>query len=453
MEQDFFIKHLLQVINEQSALIIKLESRINDLENEVHQLKHPKNSNTGSVPPSKEDNRKTRSLRGKSGKKSGGQPGHEGSTLKFSVSPDEIIRHAPNFCGQCQKDISSLNEELISKRQVVDLPVVKPIYTQHECYQRTCSCGHVNKSNFPSHINAPIQYGPNVESLIAYLSVRQYVSYSRISEYFKDAYNMPISQGSIKNLLDSFTRKSALAYQRIKENISKSTVVGADETGAKISGDKYWAHTWQDQYNTFIAIAESRGFKAITDNFPKGLPDAILVSDAWASQLATPAKSHQLCMAHLLRDLNHFIEIYPDHEWPIKMKQLIKDALSLRGKLELQGFQSNEKILIQIEVDMDKLLQVELDKKYKKMIPFRKRLIKNRNYLFKFLYHQLVPPDNNGSERAIRNIKVKQKVSGQFRSPSGANSFAIIRSVIDTIIKRNKNVFDCLAITANLVPE
>jgi transposase len=453
LEKDFFIQHLLQVISDQAALISKLEARISDLEKEVHQLKHPKNSNTGSVPPSKEENRKNRSLRGKSGKKPGGQPGHEGATLKFSTMPDDIIRHVPDFCGHCQKDITGLNEELTSKRQVVDLPIVKPLYTQHECYQRTCSCGHVNKSSFPSHVKAPIQYGPNVESLTVYLSVRQYISYSRISEYFKDAYNMPISQGSIKNLIDSFTKKSALAYQRIKENIIKAKVVGADETGAKINGIKYWVHTWQDPSNTFIAIAEGRGIKAIKDNFPNGLTEAILVSDAWASQLATPAQSHQLCMAHLLRDLNHFIEIYPAHQWPVKMKQLIQETLKLRKTLEAEGFQSNKEHLDRLEAEMDALLAIELHKKYKKMIPFRKRLIKNRNYLFNYLYNILVPSDNNGSERAIRNVKIKQKVSGQFRSEVGANSFAIIRSVIDTVIKRNNNVFDCLNITANLVPE
>jgi hypothetical protein len=302
-------------------------------------------------------------------------------------------------------------------------------------------------------VKAPIQYGTNVESLTVYLSVRQYISYSRISEYFKDAYNMPISQGSIKNLIDSFTKKSSLAYQRIKENISKAKVVGADETGARINGKKHWVHTWQDPNNTFIAITEGRGIKAIEDNFPNGLPESILVSDAWASQLATPAQSHQLCMAHLLRDLNHFIEIYPAHEWPVKMKQLILDSLKLRKILETEGFQSKKDLLNQVETNMDELLDVVLDKKYKKMIPFRKRLIKNRNYLFNYLYHHLVPSDNNGSERAIRDVKVKQKISGQFRSEIGANSFAIIRSVIDTIIKRNKNIFDCLAITANLVPE
>lgn len=453
MDQDIYVNQLLQVIQDQADLISRLEARISDLEEEVHQLKHPKNSNTGSVPPSKEDNRVNRSLRGKSGKKSGGQPGHEGSTLKFSIAPDETIKHIPNFCGKCQKDISSLNEKLISKRQVVDLPIVKPIYTQHECYQRTCSCGYVNRSNFPSQVNAPIQYGANVESLIAYLSVRQYMPYDRISEYLKDAYNMPISQGSIKNLLDSFTEKSGLAYQRIKENIAKAVVVGADETGVKVDGEKFWVHTWQDPYNTFIAVSESRGIKAIKDNFPDGFPASILVSDAWAAQLATPAQSHQLCMAHLLRDLNHLIEIYPNHEWPVNMKQLIQDSLKFRKTLEAEGFQSDKEQLDQMQVDMDALLDVELDKKHKKIIPFRKRLIKNRNYLFNYLYHILVPPDNNGSERAIRNVKIKQKVSGQFRSETGARSFAIIRSVIDTIIKRNKNIFDCLAITANLVPE
>jgi transposase len=453
LEQEIFIKQLFQVIKDQADTIVRLEARISDLEEEVHQLKHPKNSNTGSVPPSKEENRKNRSLRVKSGKKSGGQSGHEGSTLKFSVAPDDIIRHLPYFCGSCQKDISSLDEEFISKRQVVDLPIVKPLYTQHERYQRICSCGHVNKSNFPSDVKAPIQYGSNVESLVAYLSVRQYMPYDRISEYLKDAYNMPVSQGSIKNLLDSFTQKSALTYQRIKENIANAVVIGADETGVKIDGKKFWAHTWQDAYNTFIAISESRGIKAIKDNFPDGFPSSILVSDAWAAQLATPALTHQLCMAHLLRDLNHLIEIYPKHDWPVNMKQLIQESLKARKTLEIEGFHSNSRQLERIEVDMDILLEKEVNKKYKKITTFKKRLIKNRNYLFNYLYHHLVPSDNNGSERAIRNVKVKQKVSGQFRSESGANSFAIIRSVIDTIIKRNKNIFDCLAITANLVPE
>ena len=453
MEQDIFIKQLFQVIQEQAELIVRLEARISDLEEEVHQLKHPKNSYTGSVPPSKEENRKTRSLRGKSNKASGGQLGHRGSSLPFSEAPDTIIKHTPMFCGHCQKDIGGLDERLTSKRQVVDLPIVKPIYTQHECYQKTCSCGHVNQSTFPAQVNAPIQYGPNVESLIAYLSVRQYVSYHRISEYFKDAYRLPISQGSIKNLLDKFTQKATLVYQRIKENIAKAVVLGADETGAKVVGKKFWAHTWQDPNNTFIAMSASRGTKAIKDNFPAGFPASILVSDAWAAQLATPAQSHQLCMAHLLRDLNYLIERYPTQDWPVNMKQLIQDSLKLRKTAEAQGFQPTSKQSSQLEKNMDALLAIEWDKRYNKMTSFRKRLVKNRNYLFNYLYHPLVPPDNNGSERAIRNIKVKQKVSGKFISETGAHSFAVIRSVIDTIIKRNNNVLEGLSLTANLVLE
>jgi hypothetical protein len=286
------------------------------------------------------------------------------------------------------------------------------------------------------------------------MSVRQFIPYKRITEHFKDAYNMPISQGSIKNILDSFTQKALPVYQRIKENMSKAIVAGADETGAKLNGEKHWVHVWQDTFNTFIATSETRGIKAVKDNFPDGFPLSILVSDAWAAQLATPAKSHQLCMAHLLRDLNHFIEIYHTHEWPIKTKQLIKESIALRKILAAEGFQSHGNQISKIELDMDRLLEIKIEKKkHKKMNAFVKRLIKNRNYLFNYLYHPMVPSDNNGSERAIRNVKIKQKVSGQFLSIEGAHSFVVIRSVIDTIIKRNKNIFECLAITANLVPE
>jgi transposase len=454
LEHDIFIKHLFQVISDQAALILKLESKISDLENEVHQLRHPKSSNTGSVPPSKEENRKTRSLREKSNKKSGGQPGHEGSTLKFSLDPDLTIKHIPMFCGHCQKDISSIKEELMSTRQVVDLPIVEPIYTQHECYQRMCSCGHASQSSFPSQIKAPIQYGPNVQSTIAYLSVRQFVPLKRMAELFRDVYNMPISQGSIKTLLDSFTKKLSPVYQQIKENIENAIVAGSDETGTKLNGEKLWIHVWQDVLNTFMARSESRGLKAVRDNFPNGLPQTILVSDAWASQLATPAKLHQLCMAHLLRDLNHFIELYPNHEWPVKTKKLFQESIKLRKILEAEGFQSQGSEISKIELEMDKLLEVVIDKeKYKKMVPFVKRLIKNRNYLFNYLYHPMVPSDNNASERSIRNVKIKHKVSGQFKSIEGAHAFVVIRSVIDTIIKRNKNIFECLSLTANLVPE
>lgn len=189
---------------------------------------------------------------------------------------------------------------------------------------------------FPQSVRARIQYGPNIESTVAYLSTRQYMPYGRICEYLRDAYNRPISQGSVENVLERFSKKAGIAYQQIRENLSCSTVVGADETGAKVNGKKSWMHTWQDRENTLIAISNSRGSKAVNENFPDGFPLATLVSDAWAAQLKTVAKSHQLCTAHLLRELNHFMEHYNDG-WSFEAKSIFTAAIKLKKEMDAGG--------------------------------------------------------------------------------------------------------------------
>lgn len=453
MEQkDNLLKELYKIIDKQARLIDKLEVEISQLKEDVHLLKNPKNSHTGSVPPSRDENRKTKSLREKTERKTGGQKGHKGHTLEMSKTPDHVVIHSHDFCQGCGQQISDLKGILRQKRQVVDLPVIRPAYTEHQCYDKVCNCGHVNQPMFPKQVNAPVQYGSNIEAQVAYMSTRQYMPYGRIAEFFKDAYGLPLSQGSVNNLLERFANKATLTYQRIRENVFSASVVGADETGAKVNGKRSWVHTWQDVYNTFIAISMSRGNLAIKENFPKGFPDSVLVSDAWAAQLATPAKSHQLCIAHLLRELNHFIEIYQD-QWPVEIKRVLLEAIRLKKDLNADDYHRTCQRRDKLEERLDRLLETPLNEKYKKIKPFQKRLIKNRRSIFQFLYHPQVPPDNNASERAIRNIKVKQKVSGQFKSMRGAEIFAIIRSVIDTAIKRNRNVFECLKLNAELVPE
>lgn len=448
--KDFLIQQLGQLAKEQGLLIKQLQDEIVELKAEVQLLKRPKNSNTSSIPPSKDENRKTRGLREKTGKKPGGQDGHKGTTLKMSGLPDEVVVHSPGFCQNCSKDISTIPGELRQKRQVVDLPVARPLYTEHQCYNKACTCGHVNKSMFPPQVKAPVQYGPNIESTIAYLSTRQYMPYGRICEHFRDVHGLPISEGSVENLLRRFARKAGLAYQRIRENISCSAVVGADETGAKINGEKAWVHTWQDRHNTLVAVSNSRGNRAINENFPDGFPMATLVSDAWAPQLSTVAKSHQLCTAHLLRELNYFMDQYKDG-WSGEAKSIFLEAIKLKKAMTAGQYGGNCHGRDMLEERLDRLLERPPDEKHIKIKPFWKRLIKNRGSLFVFLYDAEVPPDNNGSERAIRNIKVKQKVSCQFKSFIGAEIFVTIRSVIDTVLKRNGNVFECLNLTANLV--
>lgn len=440
---------------ELKTLVTVLLKKVEELQAELAFYKTPKNSNNSSIPPSKDENRikRTQSLREKSDKKNGGQSGHEGSTLQMAAVPDEIIKHIPDFCNDCGKDISSIETILQSTRQVVDIPPIVPIYTQHETYSRRCSCGNLCQGDFPFYLKGPIQYGPGVETLVAYLSVRQYMPYKRISEFFNNVLALPISEGSVDNLLERFKSKVYPAYQLIKTQIEHASVVGSDETGVKINGKKGWIWTWQNSLNTFLSVSFNRGKQTIDELFGHGFTKAVLVSDAWASQLSTPCIKHQMCLAHLLRETNFLIELYPQNDWIKNLKILLKSSIDLKHSMLKEDDYRHCEQRDEIEKRLEELLKIPPDDTDKKLIPLHKRLLKHRSSIFTFLHYFHVPADNNQSERSIRNVKVKQKVSGQFKSTKGAQTFVIIRSVIDTLIKRNLNIFQSLNQLAILDPE
>ena len=238
-------------------------------------------------------------------------------------------------------------------------------------------------------------------------------------------------------------------YQGIKQDVAKATVVGSDESGIKVNDNNYWTWTWQSSTETFITITPSRGYVTIENEFPDGFPGAILVSDSLSAQLKTPALLHQLCLAHLMRELNAFIEL-SENQWARLLKTLFEKAIELKKDLTPDQYNKPLEQRCLIEQILDELLKFPLQENVPKLPAFQKRLRKWRNAIFTFLYYPDVPFDNNGSERAIRNIKVKQKVSGSFRSERGATIFAIIRSAIDTWIKRSANIFDMLRFSIDL---
>ncbi len=176
----------------------------------------------------------------------------------------------------------------------------------------------------------------------------------------------------------------------------------------------------------------------------------MLVHDCWASHFNTHAITHQICIAHLLRDLNYLTELYWN-KWSMAVKLLFQHALGLEKQMQPADYYAHNPRRHQIETQLDFLTNYNLPpNKQEELIKFQKRLKKYREYLFTFLYRPEVPPDNNVSERAIRNIKVKQKVSGQFRSTNGASRYAVLRSITDTAIKNGMNVLNSLKIIAIL---
>lgn len=434
--------------------IVFLEARVVELENRLAKYENPKNSRNSSVPPSKDENRpkKTQSLREDSDRKSGGQPGHKGHTLEMTANPDFVTEHIPGFCRCCGNDLSGISAELSSIRQVVDIPVIRPACREHRSYFKICPCGEKTKADHPVGVNAPVQYGSGIESMVGYLHSRQYLPYRRMKEFFKDCFGTGLSEGSIDNIIQRFASKALPVYGMLTTAISNSPVIGGDETGAKVDGRKHWVWAYQTESLTLLAMSPSRGLKAIKSHFPNGFGKAILCHDAWKTYFNYSDNLHQLCCAHLLRELNYIEERYKSG-WAEKLKALLKEAIVLKKTMEENPTPFQEKSISDLEKRMDIILAISQIPEHKEAGSMQKRLLRYRNSIFTFLYHHKVPPDNNASERAIRNVKVKQKISGQFKSERGADDFCVIRSVVDSLIKRSKNVMENLSLIANLAPE
>ena len=455
MDTKILIETLISKVEELQNINKVLMKRISLLEEELAIYKNKKNSNNSSIPPSKDENRPLRnqSLRSKSEKKAGGQPGHEGKTLECSAVIDTIVDHVPGFCNCCGKDLCDVPEALVETRQFIDIPAIKPVCIEHRVYRKTCICGYNTESNFPSNLTAKVQYGPNVESLTGYLHARQYLPYQRMKEFFTDVMGLPVSVGGINHILKRLTQKALPHYGQIKERISKSIFAGTDETGVKVNGQKDWIWTWQNEDLTFITHSDNRGFKTIEDNFADGLPNTILLHDRFACHFNCEAMHHQICISHVLRDLQYIVELYRQSVWATEMKKLLMQALELKKQLTVQQYYGVSHERENIQKKLLELLNASLDPSCQKAKTLQKSLLKHQQYILYFLYHPKIPPDNNGSERAIRNVKVKQKISGQFKSNEGADAFSILRSVIDTTIKSGQNVLQALSLIAKLGTE
>jgi len=226
--------------------------------------------------------------------------------------------------------------------------------------------------------------------------------------------------------------------------VKTADVNGGDETGMKINGKKGWFWTLHGKLFTFIIASINRGAEILYQHFPMGFAFSVQVHDCWRCYFKVVAVAHQICLAHLLREFNHFSDCYK-LKWATDFKQLLVETIAFKKTLLPGDYHKTLIQRTQFEERLTKLLQEHIKKKHPLALSLQNRLVKYRQYILTFLYYHQVPPDNKGSERAIRNVKVKQKISGQFKSFTGAEAFAILRSVIDTAIKNNLNPLHSLS--------
>jgi len=425
---------------------------VENLTDNIVQEKPRKHSNNSSIPPSQDPNRKKKkkknqSLRPKSDRKPGGQPGHVGVTLRQSDQPDETVRipFTLDRCQQCGSDLDATLAVLKEKRQVLDLDLqnIQAQIREYQSFAKVCPvCGHANHDNaFPHDVAPHISYGINLQALVSYLNVSHYLSYGRIVQLLSTLFGIHLSEGTVDNLLKRASQAAEGEIARIKERLALSKVIGIDETGCNINAERHWNWVFQNGEDTLIVVDKSRGRKVINETFDAGFVDACVVHDNYASYSGLVAQEEQLCLAHKLRDLNYAIEC-DDTQVMKDIKQLLKEAMN-DHKETMSPAGHRFLLKQQYEATLDHLLAQPVipgSETHKQINSFTKA----RNKIFTFLLHPNIPPDNNGSEQAIRNVKVKLNVSGQFKSRQGAEDYARLRSIIDTSRKRGVNEFGAL---------
>ena len=402
--------------------------------------KPEKNSSNSSVPPSQEsiaarELRRTKSLRKPSGKPSGGQPGHKGSTLQSVSTPDRIIKHEPAYCKCCGRPLDGIEYRKIRKTQIIDIKFVVET-TEDQYYEKVCQCGCVNNCDAP---NCRIKYGDNIRALVSYLNVVQCIPFKRIAELISDLCGQRISEGTIQNILKGNSAKSDKPYEEIRKRIECAPVVGADETGAAVGKQLHWNWIFQTDALTYVYQLKSRGQEAVDSKFPNGLPHSTLVTDRKQTYFKMNVKDHQVCLAHLLRNAEYLNELDAKQDWSRRFIHLLAHAIDLRRNNTI----TQRKIKV-LKTKMKNLLGESLSHLDDEFERFKKGILKVKDYLFTFLSNPLVPYDNNASERGVRKIKIKQKVSGCFRTDEGADDFAKLHSIAETAMKNGNSKFNAI---------
>ncbi len=405
----------------------------------------PKDSGNSSIPPSKEPvksemERRTKSLRKKSDKSVGGQPGHEGTTRKTVATPDEIENVSSQFCTECGRDLSDVDGVLDYVIQEIDLPPIKPIYRERRFYKKVCACGCCNRDYAPRKRGGnAITFGKNIRAAATYLSVVQCMPYERLQSLFETMFNVRVSQGTLANIVREMLDKSRPAIELIERLLKESAVVGFDESGCYVNGKLNWSWIAQTTYLTLVFRGAGRGAKVLEERFGDSLKNMIAVTDRHSAYFAIDFLNNQICLAHLLRNLEYLNDIDKEQTWARDVQTLLREAIHLRNE-KTADIIPKENWLTRL----DGLLKKNLDNLRKEFNELKRGIIKCRDYIFNFLENPSIPSDNNGSERGIRKLKVKQKISGCFPSDSGADAFHAIHSIADTAWKSGQSPLDAI---------
>jgi transposase len=435
----------------------KLEERVDSLEG-----KDKKNSSNSSKPPSGDGfGKKTKSLRTKSQRKTGGQIDHPGSTLEWSNEVDLVVEHKVDRCYGCGSSLTQEPVKTVWARQVHDIPPIELTVSEHRVEVKNCPCcGIENEAEFPLEATNVVQYGPRLKSMMVYLMEGQLLPSARTCEVLNDILGVSVSEGTLFNARSQCFEQLAPIASNIQAAIMDSPVVHFDETGMRINGKLWWLHVACTDGLTYYFVHQKRGGEAIDemDILPQFQGKAI--HDGWKSYQSYDCE-HFLCNAHHLRELMFIGEQY-QQAWAVQMMILLSSIKYMVDEARLTQTPLATDVLNTLEARYQTILEQGFSanplppppppSKHRRTPRGRPKQSPARNLLDRlqtqqvsvlgFMYDFNVPFDNNQAERDIRMVKLKQKISGTFRSEAGAQMFCRIRGYISTLRKQGFNVLD-----------
>lgn len=456
-EAQSIIDALWIICRQMKQQIIQLEQRVRNLENQIN-----KNSSNSSKPPSSDvfQKPKPKSLRGQSGKKPGGQPGHQRHILEKHPHPDRVIYHFLSQCEHCEQSLKNIEVADYEVRQVFDIPPLKIEISEHRAEQKICPhCRQWNTAYFPIDVVQPTQYGHTVKGLATYLNQYQFLPYERLKEFFADILGHKINQGMLVKINQQCYTNLEIVDLSIKQQLQASTYLHHDESGIRVNGKLHWCHVASTPFLTSYGIDRKRGKEGIDKMGILQEFKGRLIHDFFTPYFNYNCQ-HGLCNAHHLRELK-FIEEECKQEWAKHMAHLllaIKKQVGWHQEHQIKILPSKieafercyDEIIMKGLWHPDNIFKFEKKSKcggYRSQTKAKNlldRLRFNKKEVLAFMYYPGVPFTNNQAEQDIRMVKVKQKVSGCFRSQEGANWFARIKSYISTAKKQRQNILEAL---------
>jgi len=443
-------------IEELKVLVISLLSKIAELENKISDLERENkellarlqlDSHNSSKPPSTDGYKKQSVLPRPRHEKRGGQKGHKGNTLKRIANPDIITPISLTTCSTCGCDLTKIPKYVSDARQVFDLPQPQLLVTEYRNEKCTCPhCGEEQYSSFPANVNAPVQYGNGVKSFVVLLNVVYKLPLTKIRQLFTDLFGYPINEATILNSSELCYHNLETTEQNIQQQIIQSSTVHFDESGFRVNGKTNWIHVATTNLFTHLFVHLNRGKKAL-DSAKSiiGQFSGWAVHDCWSSYFSYTNVKHAICGAHLLRELQALIE--NGSSWAKKFQKLLLKIYQFRKKHPTQTKakwrKKYDKICEKADCEEPPPIITNKNGKYKrtKGRNLLIRLTQHKDAVLAFSEYEEVPFTNNLAERDIRPVKLKQKISGGFRTFHGAEIYARIESYVSTLRKNQFNIF------------